>query len=267
MIGVTNPREDREIARQDPESLEIWAGDCQMRFALGKWKSTCQEGMMKAPLGGGPQTRRAEMDGWQGQAGWEGMRSGGAGETEKRALRTQEMGTLVCSWQDWLRQEDAPMLCAAWGPGRLTCERSCVSYKAGLWLHSQELCLFALVTEASSAILTWMMTEMRQAKTHFSTLPRMIGNRIFKSKEKCPPSSTVSHSINTAWRYNSLILRTKILRLYAYNSMRFFFPLSKSLSLTKSSFPPSNGYNWSYICHSCLVKIKWDRRGKASGTQ
>jgi hypothetical protein len=30
MIGVTNPREDRKIAQQDPESLEIWAGDCQM---------------------------------------------------------------------------------------------------------------------------------------------------------------------------------------------------------------------------------------------
>lgn len=30
MIGVTNPREDRKIAQQDPASLEIWASDCQM---------------------------------------------------------------------------------------------------------------------------------------------------------------------------------------------------------------------------------------------
>lgn len=30
MIGVTNPREDRKIAQQDPAGLEIWAGDCQM---------------------------------------------------------------------------------------------------------------------------------------------------------------------------------------------------------------------------------------------
>ena len=184
MIGVTNPREDREIA-QDPESLEIWAGDCQRRFALGKWKSTCQEGMMKAPLGGGPQTRRAEVGGWQGPVGWEGMRSGVCWGDWEAGLEDSGDG-YPCVFLAGLTtaRRQGPTLCAAWGPGRLTCVRSCVSCKAGLWLHSHELCLFALVTEASNAILTWMMTEMRQDKTHFPLSPEWLGIGYSRAEER-----------------------------------------------------------------------------------